>query len=534
MINIKSLNINKISEITTVVLFSLFVLSLPFSESFISISAGLILLVQLILSVFRKGVYSKLLKDLSLWLLISIFFIYLAGMMFSQDINLGLYELKKVMFWVILSFGVALSPKLSNKNFWFILFLFAFGVTVSTFFSFYKMLFSSILEIENFREVNYVSHIQFSFQISFSIIILIFSFLYDNEFSKKIRPFIRVIWIIWLLVFLVALKSILGIISFYITSIFLIWVILKNLKNERIKRLIKLIAIFIFIVPIIYIGHSIYRFYDIKYLEPEVQKTKLGNDYSFDFTNKFKENGYYISWYLCESELETSWNNRSLIKFRGVDKNGYQISETIKRYLTSKGLKKDAEGIASLTDRDVKNIESGIANYIYDSSVYSIYPRVYETIWELDHYFITNNPNDQSLSQRIEYGKAAIHIIKNNFWFGIGTGNFAKEYEKAFVDINSQLNKSHYGTAHNQYLNYFLKFGIFGLLYILFVVFFVISKKGQFQNRLLILFLVYFMIANLGDSNWETHVGLSFFVFFFSLFLWHSPPELRSKPDFKI
>ena len=47
-------------------------------------------------------------------------------------------------------------------------------------------------------------------------------------------------------------------------------------------------------------------------------------------------------------------------------------------------------------------------------------------------------------------------------------------------------------------------------------------KKNLFRNGLFVLFFVLQLVANMGDANWETHVGLAFFVFFFSLFLWHT------------
>jgi len=529
----KHLELNKLPEIITVTLFCLFVLSLPFSESFISITSGLILLGQIILLFVTKKLKSGLFSDISMWLVVSIFFVYVLGMFFSKDINLGFYELKKVIFWLILTLGVAGSEKISKKNFWLLLSIFVFGVTVASFISFYKMLFSNLYDIHNFREVNYVSHIPFSFQISFSILILIFSFFYENYYLNHIKPVFRIICIIWLLFFLFLLKSFLGIISFYVTSAILTLLIVSFFNSKKIKAVILLVAIPVFIVPIIFIVVAISNFYNVKDTEKPSEgiKTKYGNEYTFDFSKKFKENGYYISWYLCEPELEIAWNKKSELKYNQIDKNGYLVSETIKRYLTSKGLKKDAEGIESLSSRDIQNIESGIANYIFDCSAYSIYPRVYETIWEIDHYLLTKDPNDQSLSQRIEYSKAALNIIKNNFWFGVGTGNFEKEYYKSFKEINSLLNERNYGSAHNKYLNYLLKFGIIGFLYILFVIIFVVFRKGQSGNKLLILFLVYIMIANFGDSNLETHVGLSFFVFFFSFLIWHSPENLLKKPD---
>jgi len=41
------------------------------------------------------------------------------------------------------------------------------------------------------------------------------------------------------------------------------------------------------------------------------------------------------------------------------------------------------------------------------------------------------------------------------------------------------------------------------------------------------LFLVAYAFASLGDANLETHMGLSFFIFFYSLFLWNSTSEMK-------
>ena len=526
----KFFNSNNGFDNVTIALFVIFVLSLPFSESFISISSGLILLVQLALSFFRRNAFSAV-KDPSLWLISSIFLIYVVGLLFTKDIQFGLYELKKAVFWLVLSFGVILSPKLSTKNFWFILTLFVFGVTVSTFFSFSKMLFHNVLGIENFRAVNFVSHIPFSFQISFSIFILFFSFFYENSVLKKLNPAIRIGWIIWLLFSLVVLKSMLGIAAFFASLIPLSVFIIKQLGRNKYRNAFIFVMILFFCLPLFYVGWAISIFYDVKYTSVSTvdSKTKLGNDYQFDFNQKFKENGYYVSWYVCEAELASAWNEKAKVKYNQLDTNGYLVSETLKRYLTSKGLKKDKEGVSSLTERDIQNIESGIANYIYDAPFYAIYPRIYETIWEVDRYILTGDANDQSFSQRIEYAKAALDIIKNNSWFGIGTGNFQIEFEKAFINRNSSLNEKFYGSAHNQYLSYLLKFGLVGFVYIMFVVFYVVYKKRLFRNPLFLIFFFYMMVANFGDSNWETHVGLPYFVFFTCLFSWHSPEFVRTK-----
>ena len=520
-------------EKITLALFCVFVFSLPFSESLISLSSGLIVLMQLISLFFRKNEIRTLLCDKSAWLISSIIVVYLVGLFFTNDMIMGRYELRKVMFWPTLALGIALAPKLSEKKFWFVFHIFIVSVTASTFFSFARMLMISSYTVENFRDVNYVSHIPFSFQITLCLIILLYSFLYKIPFWSKVNKFLRIFLMIWLAVFLVMLKSMVGLVAFYIMAFALFIYLFKNENLRKFRFGIITMAAITFIVPVVYVGSVLVKFYTIKDKKEETigAITSLGNKYRFDEHNLMKENGHYVGWYLCESEMKNAWNKRSSLKYNQKGKSGYCVAETLKRYLTSKGLRKDADGVARLTETDIQNIQEGMANYIYDTPVYAIYPRIYETIWELDQYFHTGNPNNRSLAQRIEYAKASIDIIKNNFWFGIGTGNYEIEFGKAFKRIHSKLNADNYGSAHDQYLSYFLKFGLIGFLYIFGVLFLVIQFKRQYKNQLFMLFFIQMMIANLGDSNWETHVGLAYFVFFFALFLWHSPNQIQTAPE---
>jgi hypothetical protein len=229
-----------------------------------------------------------------------------------------------------------------------------------------------------------------------------------------------------------------------------------------------------------------------------------------------------VHWYISKNELEKEWNKVSDIKLYEKDATGYKIYYTLIRYMTSRGLTKDSAGVASLTADDIRNVQNGVSNHIYVSRKYSIYPRIYQTIWELDEYFRTGNPNNQSLSQRIEYIKAAIYIMKNNFW-GIGTGNFRIAYENAYNEIDTKLNEDLMLNVHNQYLSYMVKFGVPGFLLIFFLVGYAIIKRKQHRNFLLIILLIIIGLANMSETTLETHIGLPFFLLFLSLFLWHWP-----------
>ena len=88
--------------------------------------------------------------------------------------------------------------------------------------------------------------------------------------------------------------------------------------------------------------------------------------------------------------------------------------------------------------------------------------------------------------------------------------------------MSSKLKVENYGPSHNQYLNYIVKFGFLGFIWIMFVLIYPIIKGKKYQNEMFVLFLVSMFISNFGDANWETHMGLPFFIFFYCLFLWHS------------
>lgn len=504
------------------------VISLPFSEALLSISTGLIFLQILFLGNW-KDKFEKLKNERALWALISVFLIYLFGCLFCKDSAIGFYEIKKNIFWFIIPIGVALSPTLSSKKFWILLTIFVSAVTIASIIAAVKIILPQHFHITNVREASYVSHVSFSLQIVFSVFILWYSAIKKMPVLGKINGVLILIWCAYLIIFLGFQKSLIGLISLYGSLILFTFYLIRDITNRLKKRLVYTTIGVIVVLPFVYIGWVAYQYFDIKDLNPEYNlTTKSGNRYSFDLQNKQKENGHFVYWYICNDELGKTWNTVSSVKINEKDASGYSIYNTLIRYMTSKGLRKDSVGVVALTFEDVKNIQSGISNHIFADEKISIYPRIYQTIWELDTYLNTGNPNDQSLSQRIEFTKAAFYIIKNHFW-GIGTGNFVIEFDNAYKQIHSKLDARFRFNVHNQYLNYIVKFGIMGLLLILFLIVSSIQWKKQFNNILLLLLLVIVGMSNLGETTLETHIGLPFFVYFLSLFLWH-PKESLSHP----
>ncbi len=168
----------------------------------------------------------------------------------------------------------------------------------------------------------------------------------------------------------------------------------------------------VILMPIMYVGYVIHNFYDFEKVNKDTieKTTSRGNLYHHDFNNPMVENGNYVYLYICESEMREEWNKLSEIKYDSIGKNGYPISATLIRYLTSKGLRKDADGVQSLTVSDRKNIEKGMANVIYARKKYSLYPRIYQTIWE---YYVYSHNRKRQIRNRfpsvLNTAKAALY-----------------------------------------------------------------------------------------------------------------------------
>jgi hypothetical protein len=297
--------------------------------------------------------------------------------------------------------------------------------------------------------------------------------------------------------------------------------VIRRIKNRHWKSFAIVMLPLMILGGFAYLGWCIHHFYDTDKIDfnhlPE--KTVNGRPYRHDLNDKTLENGHYVGLFLCEEELQKGWEQRSSLGYHDNGQNGFPVYSTLIRYLTSKGLTKDSVGMSKLQAEDIASIEKGVANYIYNKRFLSIYPRIYQTIWEMDIYLKTGDPNMKSLAKRIEFEKAAFTIIKEQPLFGVGTGNWKQAFADAYHKNKSLLDAEEYASAHNQYLNYLVKFGILGFLWIMFAwitPLFLTKRNHYYPAVILVLVLA---ISNFSDSNLEAHMGISFFIFFYSLFL---------------
>ncbi len=128
------------------------------------------------------------------------------------------------------------------------------------------------------------------------------------------------------------------------------------------------------------------------------------------------------------------------------------------------------------------------------------------------------NPNTykESTGLRILSWSAATHLIKENVFVGVGSGDIKPKLLKKYEELNYKLNLKRQMNAHNQFLETWLGQGIVGeiLLLLLFIIPF--SKAVRNKNIVLQSFLLLLFINFLVESMLNVQAGTIFTGFFYS------------------
>lgn len=498
----------------------LMAVSLPFSLFLISVSQILLVINWIIEGDFSRK-WEMLKSRKSLWFIFSIYLIHVIWLFNTSDFNYAFRDLRIKLPFLILPLVIGTSKELSRKKVDILVRFFILAILVSSFIIFGIFLAEKNHRFFNIRDISiFISHIRFALLINVAIgLIPYYIFFGETRISASwgLGLFLVMIWLIF---FLFILQSFTGIVVFFLIGISLLCLAIYKIEAIKIRMILGALFFALIIVVFSYVGISVYNFYNIKPVNPAAlpQFTENGNPYQHRLSNHQIENGHYIWLNVCEDELRDEWNKRSSFDYDGQDSLGQRLSSTIIRYLTSKGLKKDSAGIAKLSAQDIKNIEKGIANYIY-ARRFSLYARIYQTIWELDVFFKGANPGGHSLTQRFIYIQTGWFIIKDNFWLGVGTGDVKQAFKKKYEEIDSPLEERWRLRAHNQFLTFFIAFGIFAFLWICFSLSYPIWYEKKQKDYFFLLFMFIAVLSMFNEDTMETHAGISFFSFFYAFFL---------------
>lgn len=494
----------------------LIAVGMPLSRFLVSVSYFVLLGNWVVEGNFANK-WNTLKKSKTFWAFVAVYLFYFIALLWTSDYTYGLKDLrtKLPMLWLPILFFT--SPKITKKDYHLVMHFFVLACITASFCSMAAYFGILHKKVSNVRDISlFESHIRFSLMIVLSIVYMFFSFLKPVFLKHKI---VYLIVLCWLFFFLVFLQSFTGLAILSVLGLIGIIVFLFSRESLVLKTIFLLMVVVGFCYATYLVRDEYKRVYTVNETNLRTtQKYSLNKcPYYADTADKSTENGNYIYSLICENELEKEWNKRSGLNYRGLDNRQNSLRHTLMRYLSSKGLTKDSFGVANLTNIDVKYIENGFANYLYVDPR-SLRARIHEIMWEI----ATRNHeiNGHSLVMRLEFWKTALHIIKQNLWFGVGTGDVKVAFKEQYENENTCLQKVWQLRSHNQYLATTVALGLVGLL-----LFLIHLITPFFAQKKLSVFFVFFLLIEflsfINEDTLETQAGLTFCIFFTQL-LFHN------------
>jgi O-antigen ligase len=174
---------------------------------------------------------------------------------------------------------------------------------------------------------------------------------------------------------------------------------------------------------------------------------------------------------------------------------------------------------------------------VFAFSTPKVHLRFKKFISAMEHREVVDLKSQESTAMRIAAFRAGTGIIKENFWFGVGTGDIAYHMSDYYKDNNYQGAYIHHISPHNQFVRSFVMHGVFGFLSIVamfgLMIYVAIKEKHFLLMFWIIIMIPLFMVEDmLGIQD-----GIIFFCFYSSYFILN-PSEtkilFKRKPDLSV
>ncbi len=478
-----------------------------------------------------KDKFSRFCNNKAAVLLVAFFLMHLVGLLYTADFQYAMKDLRVKLPILVMPFVLSSMPPLDRKRFDFVMLVYVLSVFVATLFSFSTYLKH---DYEDVREIShFISHIRFCLNIVFCMAIIGYYLVksrkvvepVETPVLKCLNRFLQCFLLLWFVYQIYIFESLSGYVIFAaVVVVSTVYAFLRWKKGRGWRIAVGVSALAVLLVASVVLKRQIKPLLKVESVDFSTleQKTAQGNDYWHDTIYNPVEDGKFVGLYYCKKEMQEAWSERSNLPFEGTTTNGENLEATLARYLTSKDLRKDAQGVMALTDEDIRNIEQGVANY-NNWKHPGLQARLSSTLFEYNLYRRFNNPNGGSLAQRIEFTRASFHIIGQHPWFGVGTGDVPQAFSQAYDEIQSPLKEEFRFRAHNQYLAIAVAFGLVGLAFFLFVLLFPWLSSRRNHTYLYLVFLCIMLLSMFPEDTLETQAGASLFAFFEAFLLFAVP-----------
>ncbi|MFM7233631.1 MAG: O-antigen ligase family protein [Flavobacteriales bacterium] len=495
--------------------------ALPFSNFLMSFGmfwlAG-VLVLQVSTDIARKqpvlNRWKQFSSNSSAMMLSGLFLLPLIGLLWTTHFDYAMWDLRMKLPILVLPLLISCTNPITQGEFRALIGLFILAVVVAVMWCL-QVYWMGSPEIDgDVRKISvFISHVRFSLLIALALGLLI-RFAHGSTQGR----ILIVLCAVPCLYFIYIIGSITGAIGI---GALLLWTGVRFLIQEKknsIRWIVGASLLLLFTASLSYVYSSYRNYFTVESCDWNTldEKTTRGELYAHHPEFKLIEDGHYVMTYVAWGELYDAWNERSRIHPDSADARGHVLKGTLIRYLASKGMRKDADGVAMLSEEDIHAIESGVPTAT-DAHMRGLQKRLHRIYFEWSNYRAGGDPDGHSITQRLEFWKTAVWIIQRNVWTGVGTGDVKEVFRDAYVSTNSPLSEQYRLRAHNQYLTMWITYGAVG-----FVVFLLITCwplfVGHAKNPIVVMIVLLAALSYLTEDTLESQAGVMFVAFFYSLF----------------
>lgn len=486
-------------------LYAIIVLFLPVNKPVLSVTI-VVLTTFVFLGHSPKDIGKRILEKKSFFWIALLFLWILASLGWSENVQQGFKFINLIIPFFLFIFAFLIHPVQSKKERDGLLWLFILSVFVTTFINFTFYIIRQHDSSYDMREMSlFISHIRLSLMVALAVL---FSFYFLLTLKGRLR-FCLIPLILFFIYYTNLSEVVSGVIA--LTVLFVGAIIHFIYRSFKVKRAFYL-SLSLFLFAILVVGFFAYRSFSTQPAFQVLAFTAEGNRYKSDTSNIMYENGTPIDLNICYKELYREWLKRSNVGIETRTAYGQPLVWNLIRYMASKGLNKDAQGVRMLTNQDIQRIEDGYVSILDGrEDFYARYLRLKD-----EYTSIGMNPNGYTYLQRVRYWKTGLEIFASHPLIGVGVGDALQVFQNYYDKNDSPLVQENRRTSHQQFLSIGVSYGSIGL--ILFLLFLIYSFKNAKESIVGILAMSVIVFSFLNEDTMETMAGALLCAFVFGLF----------------
>lgn len=428
--------------------------------------------------------------------------------------------------WAILAVFTLIFGSLQSlnyKQFFAILSVFTASVALCSVFNFVYFILNKANNVDVRHASIFMWYIRFVLFCLMGVAICVYYLLFQKRIV--LPRYAKILFLgcfVWLVFYLIFIKSITGYVGLFILCLLSIY--------ERIRQYKKYDFLVIFLVMFtvlgVRVGYEAHFFLNPDEIDVEKLDTHTaqGNKYREFEQQGFIENGHWVNLYICRREIVDNWHLYSNTSLFETNVKGFEIYHNLIRYMTSKNLRKDAEGLAQLSSEDIRNIESGFSNYRFTSQ-FNLGSRVYESLGESYMKSKGYNPQGSSITQRFVFWRVSFNVFLENKWFGSGPKYYNEKLHSYYAHIG--LNEKYWHQTHNQFLRVLTTYGIVGFVCFITSLALIPIFSRKKMTMLSVAWYSIFVISMTNDDTPASLYGITFVGLFYGLFFCVQPDKLN-------